>query len=182
MKHRTVHRSAFSLVELVVVVVILGVISAIAVPRISSGSRRATVNALQTSVTNVRRAIDRYFAEHEKFPGYDPSTGSPDGSKFHDQLMKFTDAQGNASDTKTSVYKYGPYLRPPFPKNPTNDLDTVHAKLNPAAANPADGSVGWITDLATGDFGISASDAEIDKVVVDVGSAVDNVKKIIKLR
>lgn len=164
------------------VITIMGVLAAIAVPRINNASRRAQANALQTSITHIRRAIDRYFAEHNRFPGYNPASGLPDGTMFHDQLMKFTDLAGNVSDAKSQVYRFGPYLRAPFPKNPTNDLDTVHAKATPGDADPADGSVGWITVLSTGDFGISASDAEIDKIVEDVSTTEGDLKKVIKLR
>jgi prepilin-type N-terminal cleavage/methylation domain-containing protein len=182
MTGRRQHHSAFTLVEMVMVIIIIGIISAIAVPRIGLAARRAQANALQASVTNIRKAIDRYFSEHNRFPGYNPTNSAPDGTEFQDQLMKFTDLAGHVSDVKTSDYRYGPYLRPPFPKNPTNDLDTVYAKANPAAADPADGSVGWITELETGDFGISASDAAVDKIVSDVSSVADDVRKLVKLR
>lgn len=175
-------RSAFSLVEMVMVITIIGIIAAIAVPKLSTASRHTEAKALQASVTNIRRAIDRYFAEHNRFPGYDPGSGTPSGAKFPDQLMKFTDLAGNTSDTKSSVFRFGPYIRPPFPKNPTNDLDTVHSKATPGAADPADGSVGWIAVLSTGDFGISASDTEIEKVVGNVGAVAENVKALIKVR
>jgi len=164
------------------VIIIIGIVSAIAVPRINGASHQTQANALQASVTNVRKAIDQYFAEHNRFPGYNPGNGAPDGAKFHDQLMKYTDLAGNVSDAKSTVYRFGPYLRAPFPKNPTNDLDSVHAKANPAAADPPDGSVGWITELATGDFGISASDARIDDLIGDIGEVAETAKKIIKMR
>ena len=39
-------------------------------------------------------------------------------------------------------------------------------KANAAAASPADGSVGWVAVLSTGDFGISATSADLDKIGV----------------
>lgn len=156
-------RRAFSLVELVMVVTILGIVAAIAVPRMTEASTRASANALQATLTNVRKAIDCYYAEHGKYPGYVPGTDTPDGARFHQQLLQYTQADGEANTTYGHPYVYGPYLRSPFPKNPTNNLDTVYMKANPGDADPADGSVGWVAVLSTGDFQISATDTSLDR-------------------
>lgn len=155
---------AFTLVELVMVVTILGIIAAIAVPRMTTASTGATSAALQATLTSVRKAIDCYFAEHGRFPGYDPANGSPSGDQFIKQLTKYTDLAGNASDAYSRSYLFGPYLRAPFPKNPTNGLATVHVKATRSMADPADGSVGWVAVLSTGDFGISATDESLDDI------------------
>jgi len=155
---------AFSLVELVMVVTIIGIIAAIAVPRVSSGATSASANALEATLTNVRKAVDIYYAEHGNYPGYNPSDGSPDGTWFHNQLLMYTDDKGNTNAARTAVYRFGPYLRAPFPRNPSNKLDTVHVKATEAAPNPADGSVGWVAVLSNGDFGISATSVELDRL------------------
>ncbi|MDO8631264.1 MAG: hypothetical protein Q7R41_12300, partial [Phycisphaerales bacterium] len=61
---------------------------------------------------------------------------------------------------------YGPYLRAPFPVNPANKLRTVRVKSDPTSPDPADGSVGWVAVLSTGDFGVSATDVQLDKIGV----------------
>lgn len=157
-------RSAFSLVELVMVVTIIGIIAAIAVPRVADAASRASANALQATLSNVRKAIDCYYAEHDKYPGYLLGTNTPDGDSFVSQLVMYTQADGDANATYGYPYVFGPYLRAPFPKNPTNKLGTVHVKATPAAANPADGSVGWVAVLSTGYFGISATDIDLEKI------------------
>ncbi len=169
-------RYAFSLVELVMVVTIIGIIAAIAVPRMSAATSRATANALQATLTNVRKAIDCYYAEHGKYPGYTPGTDTPDGDKFVDQLLMYTNVAGETKSTYGNPYLYGPYLRKPFPVNPTNNLDTVHVKAMPADADPAEGSVGWVAVLSHGYFGISATDSDLG----DVG--VTDPKRLIELR
>lgn len=158
---------AFSLVELVMVVTIIGIIAAIAVPRMSTATSRASANALAATLSNVRKVIDCYYAEHGKYPGYVPGTITPDGDSFVDQLLMYTNAKGETNATYGNPYLYGPYLRKPFPVNPTNNLDTVHVKATPADANPADGSVGWVAVLSHGYFGISATDAALDDVGID---------------
>ncbi len=154
----------FSLVELVIVVVIIGIISAIAVPRISSAGTSAASTALMATLENVRKAIDAYYAEHGSYPGYNSSTGLPQDTMFAKQLTRYTDADGKTSTVPGSPYLFGPYLRAPFPKNPTNDLSTVKVKASPGEADPADGSVGWVAVLSHGYFGISASNAELNKI------------------
>ena len=158
---------AFTLVELVIVVTIIGIIAAIAAPRMSSTSTNATANAVQATLMSVRTAIDCFYAEHNKYPGYDPAANdAPDGVNFVKQLTMFSDATGNANATRSTAYKYGPYLRSPFPVNPANNLATVQVKKLRTDPNPADGSVGWVAVLADGDFGVSATDAQLDKIGV----------------
>lgn len=164
---------AFTLVELVMVVVIIGIVSAIAVPRMSRTATYASANAMQATLMNVRTAIECYFAEHNSYPGYDPSSGAADGDQFVKQLTMYSDSQGKTNTVHTTTYKYGPYLRKPFPVNLANNLDTVYVKEKRSDPSPGDGTVGWVAVLATGDFGVSATDAQLEKIGVteDLGKA-----------
>ncbi len=154
-------RPAFSLVELVLVVVILGILAAIAAPRVSRAAGDAERNALDSTLTTVRKAIDVYFAEHGRYPGYLTSNGNPDGTSFVKQMTQFTDEPGNTNGTYGAPYTYGPYLRVPFPKNPFNELDTVGVIRTEASAKPAANSTGWIAVLSTGAFKLNGTDADL---------------------
>jgi prepilin-type N-terminal cleavage/methylation domain-containing protein len=167
-------RRGFTLVELVMVVTIIGIIAAIAVPRVSSASNNATRNALEATLSNVRNAIDTYYAEHNFFPGYDPANGSPDGDQFVKQLTMYSDVQGHTNATPAGPYLFGPYLRAPFPVSPANQLRTVAVKAAPASADPAAGSVGWVAVLSTGDFGVSATDAQFIRIgIIDASKKLE---------
>jgi type II secretory pathway pseudopilin PulG len=156
-------------VELVIVVTIIGVVAAIAVPRVSNTSSNASANALQATLLSVRTAIDCYYAEHNKYPGYQPGTTTPNGVEFVKQLTMYTDVRGNTNAMRSGTFKFGPYLRAPFPASPVNKLRTVHVKPIPVAPNPPDASVGWVAVLSDGDFGVSASDTQLDEVgIVEV--------------
>ncbi len=170
--HRQPRSNAFSLVELVLVVAIIGVLAAIAAPRFSNVAQDSSRHALAASLTNVRKAIDAYYAEHGAYPGYAAGTSTPDNSAFVNQLMMYSNAEGDPSATYGYPYIYGPYLRPPFPVNPVNDLDTVHVKASPSDADPAAGASGWVAVLSHGYFGMNVTTA----VVVDIG--LGNVKAI----
>lgn len=150
------------------VVTIIGMISAIAVPRISNAAYNASNYALEATLINVRNSIDCYYAEHNRFPGYDPASGGPNEEEFIKQLTMYSDDKGNTNASPRYPYLYGPYLRNPFPMNPTNKLRTVFVKKDPGDADPADGSYGWVAILSDGDFGISAKDTELSRIgVVD---------------
>src|SRR5205085_826235 len=71
---------AFSLLELLIVLVILGVISAIVIPRMSSAAERSSTTAVAASADQVQRAIDLFSTEHQdRSPALD-ATGVIDSS------------------------------------------------------------------------------------------------------
>ena len=131
-------KRAFSLVELIIVVVIIGIISAIAIPKMSRGARNAGANTLSMDLSVLRNALELYAAEHDgKFP--DAGIGT--------QLTQYTDMSGLASLTKDPATGrvFGPYLKeiPPLPvgsKKGARDIvvDTIAGSLPTGA-----GSEGW---------------------------------------
>ncbi len=94
-------RRGFSLIELVIVVVIIGIIAAIAIPRMSRGSAGAADTAMSGNLNVLRSAVDLYATEHNGDYPDDPEN----------QLVKFTNAAGLTSATKTGAFIYGPYVR-----------------------------------------------------------------------
>lgn len=129
-------RYGFSLIELVIVVVIIGIIGAIAIPRLSRGAEGASDSALAGDLAVMRNAIDLYATEHGgDFPAL---------ATFEAQLTKYTDANGNTSDTKTGAYIYGPYIR----KIPALKVGDEKGGTSLAAA-AAEG-VAWVYDETAG--------------------------------
>lgn len=176
MFHRTGNRkNAFSMVELVIVIVILGIIAAIAIPRIRSGSKNASEAALHANLATIRNAIDWYYGEHKQtFPGAkQDGLGNTAGSAeaFVNQLTMYTDADGNASPDKDAAYPYGPYIRGSFPKLPvgtnTGNSDvTVNALATPLVSNAGDGT-GWVYSTATGQVIANADETGNDGTTYD---------------
>ena len=166
---------AFSLVELVMVIAIIAVLGAIAVPKLSKASQRAQANALQSNLTNIRKAIDQYYAEHARYPGYDPANGNPDGDFFVEQLTLYSMPDGATGTQRDQDYRFGPYLSKPFPTSPTNGLSTVFVQATAADSVPKK-STGWYTCLENGNFGLNSTAAVVTAKKLDAFEVVESLR------
>jgi general secretion pathway protein G len=69
-------QSGFTLVEILMVVVIIAVLSAIVIPRVSSSSATARTNADIATAHQIKTALDRYQAENGLYPNSDQLTAN----------------------------------------------------------------------------------------------------------
>lgn len=148
--YRLRHRG-FTLVEILIVVVILGILAAIVVPKMSNASQTARENTLRDDLRFLRTQITVYSSQHgEITPGYPGgNTGqSPTSSDFVAQMTNFTDIVGNTSTTGSATYAFGPYLSR-MPENPLNGLSTITI-VTGSGAMTADGTTGWLYQPQTG--------------------------------
>ncbi len=61
-------RNAFTLVELLIVIIIIAVLAAIAIPKFSNSTTRSKESALRSNLKLVRNAIELYRADTGVFP------------------------------------------------------------------------------------------------------------------
>src|SRR5688500_9573513 len=139
------HQSAFTLVELLLVVVILGILAAVAIPQFADSSQEARASSLQSNLAVMRSAVEYYRSNHSgKYPGYPSAGGSPTAVITADQLTQASQANGATAAPGTAGYGFGPYIRERLPENPINGLNTVLIVADGAAFPAADDSTGWI--------------------------------------
>ena len=131
-------RKGFTLVEILLVVLILGVLAAMVIPQFSGATTEAKLSSLRSSLQRVRGQIVYYKFQHNDLP---PASGGETGADFVRRLTTQTDANGDAGSD------FGPYLQA-IPKNVLNDLDSVRIDGAAAGANIN----GWRFDTATGEF------------------------------
>lgn len=136
---------AFTLIEILIVVVILGILAAIVVPQMSGATQAARENTLRDVTRYLRSQITTYRAQHvDVSPGYPGgnTAAAPSAAAFVAQMTSYTDESGNTNATATSVYKFGPYLSK-MPANPLSNLDTITVVAAGGAIPAADGTTGW---------------------------------------
>jgi type II secretion system protein G len=61
-------RKGLTLIELLIVVIILGALAAIAIPRISTSATTAKSNACKTNVDTLNTALEMYKMDHTDYP------------------------------------------------------------------------------------------------------------------
>ena len=60
--------AGFTLIELIVVVTIIGILAAIAVVNVRNAATRAREAALKQDLASMRKAIDDFYADKQKYP------------------------------------------------------------------------------------------------------------------
>ena len=104
-------KSGFTLVEILIVVVILGILAAIVIPQFTSASTEAKESNLVSNLQAVRSQIQLYKIQHN-----DNLPATVTGVSFADAMTGQTDVNGNVWVTGAGT-AYGPYMQR-IPKNP----------------------------------------------------------------
>ncbi|MBI5183413.1 MAG: type II secretion system protein [Nitrospinae bacterium] len=151
----------FTLVELLIVVIILGILAAVVIPQFSASTQDANEAALDSDLSTMRNAIELYAAQHNsQYPGVIVGSYTSANDAFRDQLTQYTDRNHGVSTTKGAAFPYGPYIKNKIPNNP------IPNALTPAGSEavvqvdtttiiistPANNLTGWMFIRATGQF------------------------------
>jgi general secretion pathway protein G len=130
-------RKAFTLVEILIVVVILGILAAIVIPQFTNASTDAQVGNIRSQLQTIRSQIELYRVKNN---GNAPTLAGAQDASFTDLM---TDPDGAGPER--------PYMQT-RPVNPRNGRNSVvaggNAEAIAAAADPA--GAGWYYDAATG--------------------------------
>ena len=135
MKTSPKNQTGFTLVELLIVVIILGILAAVVIPQFNSAASETRESAIASNLATLRQAVEMYKVQHnDLFPGATIVT----------QLTTQTDMTGAAGTD------YGPYVRQGLPNNPLSGDKGVNAVASMPAAPT--GTDGWIYDTTTGEI------------------------------
>ena len=145
---RESRRGAFTLIEILIVVAILGILAAIVVPELSSASRQAREGVMKDDLRFMREQIMRYRIQHDDVaPGYPGGSlaAIPTEADFMAQMTHYTDLRGGTAGAYTETFRYGPYLTR-IPENPLTGISAVLVVPNGAVIPAPDKSqpYGWM--------------------------------------
>ncbi len=142
--------TGFTLVEILIVVIILGILAAIVIPQFTEASNDARVSALVSDLQTVRSQIELYKVQHkDDYPG--TVSGTWTIGNFVTGLTTKTTIDGVAGGT------LGPYLQK-FPTNGFESDNTVRDATAAADPNTESGTNGWWFNSTTGNFGVNTTD------------------------
>ena len=126
---RPQNRPAFTLIEILIVVVILGILGAIVYPHFANARSDAADKAARTQLQSLRSQIEMYKIQH--------------GGTLPDLIVNWNPL------TNATVYNgktVGPYMPRP-PKNSFNNLSNV---VDGDGSSPAASACGFVYDYAGG--------------------------------
>ena len=143
-------KKAFTLVEILIVVALLGILAAIALPALKGNIRQAKESAAKENLRVLRNAIELYAPQHNDFPpGYKNGTFDPLQTTVTRQLCWATTPEGVYAPLGTAGYPLGPYLSA-IPTNPFNNKSTITILSSGASfPDPPTGTTGWIYKPST---------------------------------
>ena len=126
----------FTLVEILIVVVILGILAAIVIPQFTSASESAKESSLVSQLQTIRSQLELFQVQHN---GSYPDLS--DSSNPWGPLTEESSADHTSAGIDSDGGDYGPYLQQ-APKNPFTNGSTV----------ASDNSGDWKYDSSTGEI------------------------------
>jgi general secretion pathway protein G len=148
-------KKGFTLVEILIVVVILGILAAIVIPQFSEASSEARKSSVQSNLQMVRSQIELFKIQHnDNIPGFGTAS-------FYDCLTEKTDIYGAVD----AAGDYGPYMQT-FPSNALNTLgsniDESEVVILATGTRAVSATDGWAWDTNSEDF-YACDGIDVDK-------------------
>ncbi len=162
MKARNGLKAGFTLVEILIVVVILGILAAIVIPQFTSASESAKASSLVSQLQTIRSQLELYQVQHN---------GSyPPEATFWTKMTTKTDVNGAAIEADdTTTPSYGPYLQQPS-TNPFQNSSAVSGGAEDGWSYDEDtGAIKAVMTATVYAKAFPGRDAENDSDIVIVG-------------
>jgi general secretion pathway protein G len=168
---RQIAAKGFTLIELLIVVIIIAILAAIAIPQFGNSTAEATDAALDANLATMRSAIELYRAQHNNnYPGavaaaaaancaaggVSAALAGGDQATFTAHMTQYSNREGQTCSVPSPGYNFGPYMR-------ASPRDPLTPAANAAASNvavtavvfggaPAASAPGWRFNTADGRF------------------------------
>jgi len=139
-------RSAFTIIEVLIVVLVIGILAAIVVPEFSDASTDAKLSSLKTNLQTIRGQLHLYKLQHD---GVFPTSAQT----FEDQMTRASRVDGSTADVGTAGFTLGPYLQE-VPANPYTGGSSI--------GSGAIGTSDWYYDGTTGEFRANNSEVHAE--------------------
>jgi general secretion pathway protein G len=141
----SMRKTAFTLVEILIVVVILGILAAIVIPQFTSASNDARQSGLASDLQTSRSQLQLYKTQHlERWPSL-KEDGTADTANFIARMTGKTDSTGKIN----AAGVLGPYLMK-WPTNPFAASNQNTCNFGTAEPAPGDGTSGWYFNTTSG--------------------------------
>src|SRR5262249_13910407 len=132
------HARAFTLVELIAVIVVLAILAGVAIPKYFDYSTKARESACKAALGSTRAAIANFYAN------------------------SIVNSGNAAYPTLTQAQTTGTVLTELVPANPYNGSPTI-AAASWATTPPVTGNAGWNYDAANGHFWANSTTTGINE-------------------
>jgi len=141
---RTLRNQGFTLIEILIVVIILGILAAIVIPQFTEASSEARESQLVSNLQTLRSQIGLYKVQHND--QYPDATST---ATFEACMTQKTLIDG----TRDTAGEYGPYMQA-VPKNPfiTDPDNTPLFRLDGDSTPAGAGTAQWCFDPTTGNI------------------------------
>ena len=94
------NKKGFTLIELMIVVAIIGILAAIAIPNFLKFQAKSKQSEAKTNLKGIYTAETAYFGENNDYSGFDAVNWEPVGSKFYYHYTLTGAVTGNTSIEK----------------------------------------------------------------------------------
>lgn len=121
-------KKAFTLIEILIVVVILGILAAIVVPQFTSATQDSQAGNLKAQLGTLQRQIELYYAKNNAYPAWTANTA------------------GTATNYGWANLINGNYIKdaPVNPAVPSSLADTIKRGVKTADDTTGAADVGWV--------------------------------------
>jgi len=171
-------QKGFTLVEILIVVIILGILAAIVIPQFTNASQDARKSSLTSQLQTIRSQVELYKLQHrDELPAGLQGAGDVVGATAWAEMTVKTnvDHEDEATATDPTTCTFGPYLQagPINPLNGQSGIFIATADVTLAGASGGGATAGWVLNKNNGKVWATATNPAVVYNEADSGDAAN---------